>query len=49
MATGDVVEKFDKLAGHTVPRAQVAAIRDAVLNLEKLTDASKLAQLLTKA
>jgi 2-methylcitrate dehydratase PrpD len=44
----DVVEKFDKLAGHTVPAAQVAAIRDAVLNLEKLPDAGKLAHLLTK-
>jgi 2-methylcitrate dehydratase PrpD len=45
----DVVEKFEKLARHVVPTAQVASIRDAVLNLEKLPDASKLAQLLTKA
>jgi aconitate decarboxylase len=45
----DVVEKFEKLAGHVAPAAQVASIRDAVLNLEKLPDASKLAQLLTKA
>jgi aconitate decarboxylase len=45
----DVVEKFEKLAGHTVSAAQVASIRDAVLNLEKLPDASKLTQLLTKA
>jgi 2-methylcitrate dehydratase PrpD len=45
----DVVEKFDKLAGHAIPAAQVAAIRDAVLNLDKLPDSGKLAQLLTKA
>jgi 2-methylcitrate dehydratase PrpD len=44
----DVVEKFEKLAGHVAPAAQVASIRDTVLNLEKLPDASKLAKLLTK-
>jgi len=48
-STQDVVEKFDKLAGHTIPAAQVTAIRDAVLHLEKLPDAGKLAHLLTKA
>ncbi len=42
----DVVEKFDKLAGHLLPAAQVASIRDTVLNLEKLPDARKLADLL---
>ena len=47
--TEDVVEKFNKLAGHTVPAAQVASIRDAVLNLEKLPDAGQLARLMTKA
>jgi aconitate decarboxylase len=44
----DVLEKFEKLASHVLPAAQVASIRDAVLNLEKLPDAAKLAQLLTK-
>jgi 2-methylcitrate dehydratase PrpD len=48
-STEDVVEKFEKLAGHAVPRAQVASIRDAVLNLETLPDAGKIARLLTKA
>ncbi len=47
-STEDVVEKFNKLAGHTVPAAQVASIRDAVLNLEKLPDAGQLARLMTK-
>jgi len=47
-STEDVVEKFDKLAGHAVPAAQVASIRDAVLKLEKLPDAGQLARL-TKA
>jgi 2-methylcitrate dehydratase PrpD len=48
-STDDVVEKFNKLAGHTLPGAQVASIRDAVLNLEKLPDAGALARLMTKA
>jgi len=47
-STEDVVEKFNKLAGHTVPAAQVVSIRDAVLNLEKLPDAGQLARLMTK-
>lgn len=44
----DIVEKFEKLAGHVVPASQVASIRDAVLNLEKLPDVSRLTRLLTK-
>jgi 2-methylcitrate dehydratase PrpD len=44
----DVVEKFEKLARHVIPARQVAAIRDAVLNLETLPDSNKLAQLLAK-
>jgi len=44
----DVVEKFEKLAGHVIPATQAASIRDAVLTLEKLPDASKLAHLLAK-
>ncbi|MBI4192324.1 MAG: MmgE/PrpD family protein [Betaproteobacteria bacterium] len=43
----DVVEKFEKLATHVFPAKQVHAIRDAVLGLDKLDDASKLAELLT--
>jgi aconitate decarboxylase len=45
----DVVEKFEKLAGHIVPPSQAAAIRDAVLDLEKLPDANGLIKLLAKS
>jgi aconitate decarboxylase len=48
-ATSDeIVEKFEKLASHVIPANQVAAIRDAVLNLETLPDSSALARLLRK-
>ena len=45
---GEVVEKFEKLARHSLPADQVASIRDAVLKLEKLPDAAKLGRLLTR-
>ena len=48
LTTEDVVEKFHKLAGHAAPAAQVASIRDAVLNLEKLPDAGQLARLMAR-
>ena len=41
-----VVEKFDKLAAHALKRDQAAQLRDAVLGMEKLDDASRLAQLM---
>lgn len=44
-----VVDKFEKLVKHVFPMQQVAAIRDAVLGLEKLDDAATLAKLLVKA
>jgi aconitate decarboxylase len=44
----DVVEKFQKLAGHVLPDEQVVMIRDAILSLEKLPDARALARLLVK-
>jgi aconitate decarboxylase len=44
----DVVQKFEKLASKTLPKAQVEKLRDAMLGLEKLGDASELAQLLVK-
>lgn len=48
-ATQDqVVRKFENLAGHVMPADQVASIRDAVLQLEQLPEANKLAELLTK-
>jgi aconitate decarboxylase len=43
-----VVEKFEKLATHTLPRAQVQKLRDAVLGLDRLGDAGEIAQLLAK-
>ena len=43
-----VVAKFEKLAARALPRARVAQVRDAVLNIEKLKDASRIAKLMTK-
>ena len=43
-----VVAKYEKLAAHALPRARVARLRDAVLALEKLKDASRIAKLMTK-
>jgi aconitate decarboxylase len=43
-----VVAKFEKLAARALPRAQVARLRDAVLNVEDLEDASRIAKLMTK-
>ena len=45
----DVVGKFEKLARHGLPAAQMAQLRDAVLGLETLDDASTIARLLAKA
>jgi 2-methylcitrate dehydratase PrpD len=44
----DVVEKFQKLAGQVFPARQVEELRDAMLNLEQLGDASRIAKLLAK-
>ena len=44
----DVVQKFEKLAGKALPRAQVKELRDAMLGLEKLKDAAELARLLQR-
>ena len=44
----DIVAKFEDLAGHVLPEAQVGGIRDAMLGLEKLDDAGQLARLLAK-
>jgi 2-methylcitrate dehydratase PrpD len=45
----EIVEKFEKLAVKALPKARVAELRDAMLGLEKLDDAARLAQLLAKA
>ncbi|ALM84044.1 MmgE/PrpD family protein [Bordetella sp. N] len=42
----DIVEKFDKLATHVLPRGHVEEIRDCVLGLDKLEDSSALPRLL---
>ena len=44
----DIIEKFEKLATKALPKAQVAKLRDAMLGLEKLADASELARLLAR-
>ena len=44
----DVVAKFEKLAAKALPKEQVGKLRDAMLGLEKLTDASELAKLLAR-
>jgi len=43
-----VLAKFDKLALHALKRTQAAQLRDAVLQMEKLKDASRIAKLMTK-
>ena len=42
-----VVAKFEKLAAHALPRTRVSQLRDAVLGMEKLKDASRIARLMT--
>jgi 2-methylcitrate dehydratase PrpD len=43
----EIVEKFEKLARKSLPAAQVRKLRDAMLGVEKLKDASELARLMT--
>ncbi|OZI30533.1 2-methylcitrate dehydratase [Bordetella genomosp. 10] len=42
----DIVEKFEKLATHVLPRGQVEEIRDCVLGLDELEDCGVLPRLL---
>ncbi len=42
----DIVEKFEKLARKALPQAQIARLRDAMLDLENLSDATEIARLL---
>jgi aconitate decarboxylase len=44
----EIVEKFEKLARKALPAAQVRKLRDAMLGLEKLRDASELARLMIR-
>ena len=45
----DIVEKFQKLAVHALPKDRVEQLRDAVLGLDDLDDAGEIARLLCKA
>ncbi len=48
-SAAEIVEKFEKLASHALPRARVAELRDAVLAMEKLPDAARIADLMVAA
>jgi aconitate decarboxylase len=45
----DIVEKFEKLAIKALPRDKVGRLRDAMLGLDKLDEASELARLMQRA
>jgi aconitate decarboxylase len=47
-SAAEIVAKFDNLATRVLPESQVRELRDAVLNLEQLNDAARLAQLLAR-
>lgn len=42
----EIIEKFEKLAVKALPKARVAELRDAVMGIEKLPDATVLSKLL---
>ena len=42
----DVIAKFEKLAVHVLPKAQVEQLCDAMLGIEKLADAARVAELM---
>jgi 2-methylcitrate dehydratase PrpD len=44
----DIVQKFEKLAGKALTKDKVGRLRDAMLGLEKLGDASELARLMAR-
>jgi len=47
-APADIIAKFEKLAAHGLPPARAAELRDAVLGLEKLHEAGRIADLMTR-
>ena len=47
-APADIIAKFEKLAAHGLPPARAAELRDAVLGLEKLRDAGRIADLMAR-
>src|SRR5688572_7597424 len=42
----DIVAKFEKLASKALPRSQIERLRDAMLGLDQLTDATEISRLL---
>ncbi|MFL6564130.1 MAG: MmgE/PrpD family protein [Burkholderiales bacterium] len=44
----EIIDKFEKLAVHALPQKRVGELRDAVLALEDLQDAGRLAALMSK-
>jgi aconitate decarboxylase len=44
----EIVAKFQNLAGHVLPRKHIEELRDVVLGLERLDDASTIARLMIK-
>jgi aconitate decarboxylase len=44
----EIVEKFEKLAAHVLPRSQVEQVRDAVLATDEMDDVASLVRLLAK-
>jgi hypothetical protein len=44
----EVIGKFEKLASRVLPKAQMDELRDTILDIEQLDDASKLAKLLAQ-
>ena len=44
----DIIDKFERLAVHALPEKRVGELRDAVLGLEDLQDAARLAALMSK-
>jgi len=45
----DIVDKFEKLAGHALTADRVERLRDAVLGLDNLEDAGEIARLMCKS
>jgi 2-methylcitrate dehydratase PrpD len=45
----DIVAKFEKLASKALPRSQIERLRDAMLGLDQLTDATEISRLLALA
>jgi 2-methylcitrate dehydratase PrpD len=43
---GQIVEKFEKLAAHALPRARLAGVRDAMLRLEEEADVRRIVELM---